>query len=252
MNSLIILFIFIIGLIFGSFFNVCIYRIPRGENIAFPPSHCTNCNNKLKPLELIPVISYIILRGKCKNCSSKISIMYPLIEVLNGIIYVLIYIKFGLTLNFVKYIILFSILLIASIIDIKTQEVYFNISLTGFIVGVIFLTIEMVYGKELKTNLISILIPLIIIGLIYLIAKRFDGFGSGDLEVYLMISLYINPMLIGLSIFFSIILGGIVAIILLILGKRKAYIPFVPFISLGTLVSVFFGCQVLNWYIGLF
>ena len=238
MNSLIILFIFIIGLIFGSFFNVCIYRIPRGENIAFPPSHCTNCNNKLKPLELIPVISYIILGGKCKNCSSKISIMYPLIEVLNGIIYVLIYMKFGLTLNFVKYIILFSILLIASIIDIKTQEVYFSISLTGFIVGVIFL--------------ISILIPLIIIGLIYLIAKKFDGFGSGDLEVYLMISLYINPMLIGLSIFFSIILGGIVAIILLILGKRKAYIPFVPFISLGTLVSVFFGCQALNWYIGLF
>ena len=100
--------------------------------------------------------------------------------------------------------------------------------------------------------LISILIPLIIIGLIYLIAKRFDGFGSGDLEVYLMTSLYINPMLMGLSIFFSIILGGIVAIILLILGKRKAYIPFVPFISLGTLMSVFFGCEVLNWYIGLF
>ncbi|MGL4570690.1 MAG: prepilin peptidase [Clostridium sp.] len=249
MNSILYIIIFIIGLVFGSFFNVCIDRIPREESIAFPPSHCTSCNRKLKPLELIPVFSYIALKGRCKGCLEKISLEYPIIEILTGIMFLTSYMRFGFSINTLKYIVLFSILLIASIIDIKTKEVYFKLSLTGFIFGILFLIIEIINGRELKDVVIAIMIPLVIVGIIYLLSRKIDGFGGGDLEIFLMISLYITPVNMGLSIFLSIIFGGFLAIILLCVGKREMQIPFVPFIFLGTFTAIFFGCELLNWYI---
>ena len=243
------LIFFIFGLVFGSFFNVCIYRIPREENIAFPPSHCANCNRELKAYELIPVISYLVLGGKCRGCKQKISFIYPLIELITGFVFLGMYINFGISINTFKYIILFSILLIEAVIDIKTKEVYFSVSLTGFLFGIIFSIIEIINGKPIIEGVLSILIPLIIVGIIYLLAKRFDGFGAGDLEVYLFIALYLSPILMGLTILFSIILGGIFAIILLLIGKRKVLIPFVPFISVGALISVLWGIDILNMYL---
>lgn len=243
------LMFFIFGLVFGSFYNVCIYRIPRQENIAFPPSHCANCNKELKAYELIPVISYLALGGKCRGCKQKISFIYPLIELITGFIFLGMYINFGISINTFKYIILFSILLIEAVIDIKTKEVYFSVSLVGFLFGIIFSIIEIINGKPIIEGVLSILIPLIIVGIIYLLAKRFDGFGAGDLEVYLFIALYLSPILMGLTIMFSIIIGGVFAIILLLMGKRKVLIPFVPFISIGTLISVLWGIDILNMYL---
>ena len=243
------LMVFIFGLVFGSFYNVCIYRIPRQENIAFPPSHCANCNKELKAYELIPVISYLALGGKCRGCKQKISFIYPLIELITGFIFLGMYINFGISINTFKYIILFSILLIEAVIDIKTKEVYFSVSLVGFLFGIIFSIIEIINGKPIIEGVLSILIPLIIVGIIYLLAKRFDGFGAGDLEVYLFIALYLSPILMGLTIMFSIIIGGVFAIILLLMGKRKVLIPFVPFISIGTLISVLWGIDILNMYL---
>lgn len=243
------LIFFIFGLVFGSFFNVCIYRIPRQENIAFPPSHCANCGRELKAYELIPVISYLALGGKCRGCKQKISFIYPLIELITGFIFLGMYINFGISINTFKYIILFSILLIEAVIDIKTKEVYFSVSLVGFLFGIIFSIIEIINGKPIIEGVLSILIPLIIVGIIYLLAKRFDGFGAGDLEVYLFIALYLTPILMGLTIIFSIIIGGVFAIILLLMGKRKVLIPFVPFISIGTLISVLWGIDILNMYL---
>lgn len=243
------LMFFIFGLVFGSFYNVCIYRIPRQENIAFPPSHCANCNKELKAYELIPVISYLALGGKCRGCKQKISFIYPLIELITGFIFLGMYINFGISINTFKYIILFSILLIEAVIDIKTKEVYFSVSLVGFLFGIIFSIIEIINGKPIIEGVLSILIPLIIVGIIYLLAKRFDGFGAGDLEVYLFIALYLTPILMGLTIMFSIIIGGVFAIILLLMGKRKVLIPFVPFISIGTLISVLWGIDILNMYL---
>lgn len=243
------LIFFIFGLVFGSFYNVCIYRIPRQENIAFPPSHCANCKRELKAYELIPVISYLALGGKCRGCKQKISFIYPLIELITGFIFLGMYINFGISINTFKYIILFSILLIEAVIDIKTKEVYFSVSLVGFLFGIIFSIIEIINGKPIIEGVLSILIPLIIVGIIYLLAKRFDGFGAGDLEVYLFIALYLTPILMGLTIVFSIIIGGVFAIILLLMGKRKVLIPFVPFISIGTLISVLWGIDILNMYL---
>ncbi len=246
------LIFFIFGLVFGSFFNVCIYRIPREENIAYPPSHCAKCGRELKAYELIPVLSWVILRGRCKSCNEKISIIYPLIELITAFMFLIMYLNFGLTINTFKYIVLFSILIIASTIDIKTKEVYFSVSLVGFLFGISFSIIEIINGKPLKEGIISILIPLIIVGIIYLISKRFDGFGAGDLEVYLFVALYLSPILMGVTLIVSIILGGILAIFLLIIGKRKMEIPFVPFIALGTFISVLWWIDILNVYLNTF
>lgn len=246
------LIFFIFGLVFGSFFNVCIYRIPREENIAYPPSHCAKCGRELKAYELIPVLSWVILKGRCKSCNEKISIIYPLIELITAFMFLIMYLNFGLTINTFKYIVLFSILIIASTIDIKTKEVYFSVSLVGFLFGISFSIIEIINGKPLKEGIISILIPLIIVGIIYLISKRFDGFGAGDLEVYLFVALYLSPILMGVTLIVSIILGGILAIFLLIIGKRKMEIPFVPFIALGTFISVLWWIDILNVYLNTF
>lgn len=246
------LIFFIFGLVFGSFFNVCIYRIPREENIAYPPSHCAKCGRELKAYELIPVLSWIILRGRCRGCNEKISIIYPLIELVTAFMFLIMYLNFGLTINTFKYIVLFSILIIASTIDIKTKEVYFSVSLVGFLFGISFSIIEIINGKPLKEGIISILIPLVIVGIIYLISKRFDGFGAGDLEVYLFVALYLSPILMAVTLIVSIILGGILAIFLLIIGKRKMEMPFVPFIAVGTFISVLWGIDILNVYLNTF
>ncbi|WP_322413548.1 prepilin peptidase, partial [Clostridium perfringens] len=110
------LFVFIIGLCIGSFLNVCIYRIQREESIAFPASHCTNCGYELKWIDLIPIVSYLFLKGKCRKCSDKISLKYPLVELLNGFLYILLFIKYGLGLNFIFFSLLVSLLIVISFI----------------------------------------------------------------------------------------------------------------------------------------
>ena len=124
--------VLIIGLCIGSFFNVCIYRIPKEESIVFPASHCTSCGHELKFYELIPIVSYIFLRGKCIKCKSKISIKYPLIEILNGLLYLLLFIKYGLSFNFIFYCLLVSLLIVISIIDLESKYVYSSTTIVGY------------------------------------------------------------------------------------------------------------------------
>lgn len=119
------IFILIFGLVIGSFLNVCIYRIPRKESIAFGASHCTKCGNRINWYDLIPIISYLILRGKCRNCKDKISIQYPLIELINGLAYFVLYRLVGINIWFYIYCIVFSILLVVSMIFIL-QKIKFN------------------------------------------------------------------------------------------------------------------------------
>ena len=103
---------FILGTIIGSFLSVCICRIPAGESIVYPPSHCSNCKSNIKPYDLIPIVSYVILRGKCRYCKEKISIKSPLMELFTGIMFLSLYLKYGLTLELIKYLILFSFLIV--------------------------------------------------------------------------------------------------------------------------------------------
>lgn len=244
------LFIGIIGLILGSFFNVCILRIPKGESIVYPPSHCS-CGHILKWYELIPVLSWIALKGRCKECKEKISFQYPFIEILTAIIFIIIFLVFGFSINTIKFLVLFSILIIDSMIDIKTQEVYFSISIVAFIFGIIFNIIEVLQGGSLEKSIISLVIAVVIMGFIYLSSKKVDGFGLGDVEIIVFISLYVSPTNLLVVIFLAIVLGGIYSIGLLLKGEKGKRIAFVPFISVGALIGVTFGTQLLNMYMKL-
>lgn len=244
--------VLIIGLCIGSFLNVCIYRIPREESIVFPASHCTACGYELKVLDLIPVISYIFLKGRCRKCGEKISIKYPLVEVLNGILYLLIYLKFGLTFNFIAYSILASLLIVISYIDLECKYIYSSTTILGGILGAAYILIGL-YTKDttLLNNILGGVIGYLIIYLIVVITK---GMGQGDAEIAGICGLFIGIKGILVSLFIAIVLGGIVASIILVLKlkDRKSEIAFGPYIAIGAVIWILIGEKILSLYFGFF
>ena len=246
--------VFLYGLIFGSFFNVCIYRIPRGESINFPPSHCTNCNNKIKWYDLFPIISYIVLKGKCRYCGEKISLRYPLIELITGILFAALYVKYGYSFSLLQYCILVSLLIVIGMIDYDTTDVYFAISLTGVILGVLFIIANyFFFNHSINISLQYFLGGALGGGIIAVIILLTHGMGWGDAEICLVCGLFLGLKLTIVMMFFSFVFGGIIGIALLLLKKkgRKDYIPFGPFIAIGGVFTTLFGNLIINWYISL-
>lgn len=237
--------IFIIGLIIGSFLNVCIYRIPREESIVFPPSHCPNCKLNLKWKDLIPLISYAVLRGRCRYCKARISPVYPFIEFLNAFLYLLIYFKYGLSLEFIKFAFLTSLVIVIGVIDYFTTDIYTNTIIVGLIVGIAFAIISFFVEGSIMIYIIGSLIGGGVISLIILLT---NGMGWGDAELLFIIGLFLGVRLTLVTLFLSFIIGGIVGGVLIILKikSRKDYIPFGPFISIGAVISILFGEFIIN------
>ncbi|KEH86178.1 MULTISPECIES: prepilin peptidase [Clostridium] len=239
---------FILGTIIGSFLSVCICRIPAGESIVYPPSHCSNCKSNIKPYDLIPIVSYVILRGKCRYCKEKISIKSPLMELFTGIMFLSLYLKYGLTLDLIKYLILFSFLIVIGCIDYNTTDVYFSTTSTGIGIGILFLVINWYLKLPVRTYFLGAIIGGIFI---LLIAVLTGGMGFGDVEICILSGIYIGTKLTVLMLFLSFILGGAVGAVLIISKKksRKDYIPFGPYISIATMIAVLFGEKIINWYL---
>ena len=246
------IFIFLLGLVIGSFLNVCIYRIPREESILYPPSHCGSCNHKLGSLDLFPVFSYIFLKGKCRYCKDKISIRYPTIEILNAIVYLLIYFKFGAAIITLKYCILASLLIVIATIDYDTQLVYTASTICGGVIGIIFVIIQSIIYEDNSLDLIlGGLIGFGIIGLIVVLTK---GMGEGDIEIAAVCGLFLGIKGILLGLFLAIVIGGMAGIIILTLKLKKAKdkMAFGPFIAIGCLISMLWGNKILLVYSQLF
>ncbi len=240
--------IFIFGLLIGSFLNVCICRIPKGESIVFPPSHCTNCNSKIKFYDLIPILSYLLLRGRCRHCGAKISVRYPLVEMGTGIVILLIYLKFGISLEWIKYIILTIWVIVIGFIDLDTMDVYLKTTLTGILLGMIFIAIGAFFGRGIWEYLLGGVIGG---GLITLIILLTGGMGWGDAELFLLGGLFIGFKLTLIALLLSFILGGIIGILLILFKKknRKDYIPFAPSISMSIIIATLFGDKILQFYL---
>jgi len=241
--------VFIFGTIIGSFLNVCIYRIPKDESILYPPSHCMNCNKKIKAYDMIPVISYMILRGQCRYCGEKIHLRYPILEFITGLLYVLIYINFGMGMEFIKYIVFISIMIVIGMIDFDTTDVYFKTTGTGIIAGIIFLALYFYMGLPIKTYVYGGVSAGIFLALIILITR--GGMGWGDVEIALICGLFLGFKYTVLMLFLAFIIGAIIGLVLILLGKksRKDYIPFGPFIVIASFITVFLGQSILNWYL---
>ena len=247
-----IFLVVIFGLVIGSFLNVCICRIANEESIAFPPSHCTNCGYELKAKDLIPVLSYIFLGGKCRSCKEKISIQYPIVEILNAILYIAIYLKFGFTLNLFKFCLFASLLIVIGFIDFKTKYVYNSTIVFGVVSGILFAVLEWMETKSIPWNYIAG--AFIGFGIIYLIVILTRGMGEGDIDIALICGLFLGIKGILVTLFLAIILGGIVATIILIfkLKERKAEIAFGPYLAIGGIIACLYGSRLIDTYLGLF
>lgn len=242
-------FVLLIGLCIGSFLNVCIFRIPREESIAFPPSHCLTCGYKLKVEDNIPVLSYIFLKGKCRSCGEKISIQYPLIELLNGILYLLVYLKYGISIDTLQYMALVSLMIVIGIIDLKTKYVFTSTTITAGIFGIAFCIINGVMNKKIPLdNIYGLLLGAVVIGLIVFITH---GMGEGDIEIAAVSGLMLGFKASIFMLFVAFVLGGIGGMVVLIRRKKglKDEIPFGPYLAIGTIAALFFGSTIVNAYL---
>ncbi|MGB9679465.1 MAG: prepilin peptidase [Thermoanaerobacteraceae bacterium] len=249
MKIILYILIFVLGTIIGSFLNVLIHRVPRKESIVYPPSHCPVCGHELSSIDLMPIISYILLRGRCRYCKEKISAVYPIVEAVTGIIFLLIYIKFGLNLKAVSYLFLGCILIAISFIDVKHKIIPNKLIVTGLIGGLIFRILMYNYGY------IDYLLGLALGGGILLIISLISGgeMGGGDIKLMALIGLFVGWKLTLLILFLSVLfgaLGGMILIAIKIKG-RKDYMPFAPYIAFSYFISIMYGYEILNFYIKL-
>lgn len=228
---------FIFGTIFGSFFHVVGTRLPNGESIVYPPSHCTNCNHVLKPLELIPVFSFLLQGGKCKNCKQKLSWFYPIYEIVTGILFGLCYSIFGFSLELIIALTFVSILMILIISDYY----YMILPDSVMIVGVVLLGIEifMIHGTE--TFLKSIGSGIATFLIMYLI-KLFGDFlfkkesmGGGDIKLLFLFGMVLGIPMSVISIFLASFIALPIALIVLYKEKTNI-IPFGPFLSISAIL----------------
>jgi len=240
------------GLFIGSFLNVCIHRIQRDESILWPGSHCPKCGNKLKPWDNIPVISYLILMGKCRYCSEPISVRYPLVELLSSLLAVSLLYRFGVTIVFLIYYSWACVLLIITFIDIDIQIIPDSLSLGGLIAGLIAVYWLPVTYKDAFIGLVSgggLL--MVIIYSYYLLTKK-EGMGGGDVKLLAMIGVFTGWQGVLFTVFMSSLMGTIVGIPygLIKKGTLKAAIPFGPFLALGAFIYVLWGQYIIEWYFG--
>jgi leader peptidase (prepilin peptidase)/N-methyltransferase len=249
-----IFLVFVLGLIVGSFSNVCIYRIPRNESVIYPASHCPKCRTKIKPIDNIPLLSYILLKGRCRNCGSKISIQYPVVEFLTGLIYLIIYLIYGLSIQSLVYIILSSALIIITFIDLQEQMIPDVISLPGIVVGLI-LSFIVPYISFMNSALGALVgggIILIIAWVGSIIFKK-EAMGGGDIKLATMIGAFLGWRYMVISLFFGFFLGALTGIVLIMtkIKKREDAIPFGPFIALGSIITLLCGEKIIAWYMGI-
>ena len=239
--------IFIFGITIGSFLNVCIYRIPLHQSIVTVPSHCMTCGRKLKWYDLIPVFSWLLLGGKCRNCKSKISPQYPIIESLNGVLYVVICVANGLNLFSLIYCLMTSALLTLSLIDWRTYEIPFGINVFLFILGV---AVTILDRGELLSHLIGMVCVSGSLGVLYLITRG-RAIGGGDIKLMFACGLILGWQQIILAFFLGCIIGSVIHLIRIRVQGEGHVLAMGPYLSAGIFLAALWGNAWISWYLSL-
>lgn len=246
--------IFIFGLIMGSFLNCAGYRFVTGESIMKGRSHCDNCGHTLGALDLVPVLSYIFLKGKCRYCGKKMSIVYPLSEILCAVLYLIIFLYFGLSIKTLELLILVSIMYCLSISDINGFIIPDILIVLGIINKVIFTAIGSTsLIKDLLFLLLkglTISLPLVIIVTIMEKILKKEAMGGGDIKLFFMLGLYFSPLVQLLGVFMSCVIGLIFG--LLYTKKVDKVFPFGPSICMAYYFCILYGDTLVNLYLSLF
>jgi leader peptidase (prepilin peptidase)/N-methyltransferase len=254
MATLTLLFVILAGLIFGSFFNVVIYRLPRGLNLSRPPSTCPGCGVRIKPYDNIPVLSYLLLRGKCRRCGRRISPVYPAVEVLTALAFTLVFLQTGRTVNleFVAGALFTSALIVLGFIDAAHQVLPDVVTLPGFVLalGYSFFRTDLTFAGALIGAAVGAGFLLLVYG-VYWLVRRKEGLGLGDVVMMLMVGAFLGWER---TLFVLILasLGGALFGLYLIARKGKDAqfaLPFGTFIAPAAFVALLWGRQVVGWYI---
>ncbi len=250
----------LLGASIGSFLNVCADRLPQGKSLSSPPSHCDACQHRLTALDLIPILSYIILRGRCRHCGSKIPLRVLWVEAGCGLFTAFLFWYRGITLE-TGFIALYSyIFILIAIIDLDHKLILNKIVYPSLIVALIiapfFIKNDILNAGIAGSGIVNALIGGAV-GFVFLLVPAIvipGGMGFGDVKMAALIGLATGFAEVIVAILGAIILGGLTAMALLILRlkKRKEGIPFGPFLSLAAIVTLLWGTQILNWYLGMF
>ncbi len=250
-------FIILMGLSVGSFLNVCIYRIPRHESLAFPGSHCPNCMKNIKWYDNIPVLSFILLKGKCRYCGNKISVRYPFIEMLNCLLWVLMFLVSDDLSDCLLGLIFSSILIVISAIDMEKMEIPDGLNVAVLALAIIKFGVSLIMGNELKGTLIDFgvgaLSGSILLYLLYLLVLKLtkkEGLGGGDVKLAFACGAFLGwkEVLFGIALSAYI---GLIGILIYSLVKKKMIkgnFPYGPFLSAGFLISYMFFDDIFKWY----
>jgi leader peptidase (prepilin peptidase) / N-methyltransferase len=255
--------VFLFGLAIGSFTNVLIYRIPLEKSIVYPPSACTSCGNRLTALDLVPVFSYIFLKGRCRHCGAPVSGRYPLVELLTALIFVALFMKYGISVPFIAFAFIMTILIAVFFIDMDHRIIPDELVITGIIGGTVLVIyncispMTVIYGDSnwwtpvigfFSGSLFLLLVA--ILGII--IYKSDDAMGMGDVKLMAPIGLFLGWKLCLAGLLLAVTIAGVVSLFLIItrIKKRRDAIPFGPFIVTGAFIAIMWGWDLINWYIG--
>ncbi|MBW2039774.1 MAG: prepilin peptidase [Deltaproteobacteria bacterium] len=254
MNGMILFFGFVFGATIGSFLNVCIYRIPQEGSIVSPSSHCPHCGTPIHFYDNIPLLSFILLRGRCRACNAPISFRYPLVELLTGIFSITLLLRYGISPLYLVYFAFFASLTVVSFIDFSHKVIPDVISLPGILAG---LAISWFHPQmSFKDSLIGVLLGG---GALYLVASGYhlvtkrEGMGGGDIKLLAMIGAFIGWKGVLFTILCSSLVGAVVGVTLMLVSSEadsKYAVPFGPFLSLGGIIYIFWGEALINWYLG--
>ena len=264
--------IFVFGIVIGSFLNVCILRIPASKSIVLPASSCPGCGAPIKPYDNIPIVSWLILRGRCRKCGVPISAMYPIVELLTGLLFVGCYLAFGLTLVALKWAIFAALLVVLTITDLRERMLPDKVNFFGLAVG-LFLSffIAPVDGTAtwLSNHLFAFPPPAPVLsfadallgaavasGLLWFVAEGYfrlrghEGMGLGDVKMMAMAGAFLGIQRALLTILLGSLLGSIVGAAVIGIWRKSSdfELPFGTFLGVGAMIVVFLGSAAIAWY----
>ena len=234
---------FLYGIVIGSFLNVLIFRIPKKENIV-QSSHCMSCGHKR---DMVPVFSYLILRGRCRQCGARISIQYPLIEALNGVLYVVVFMAGGFTFSSVLYCLMTSALIVIAVIDERTYQIPVSQNLFLGLLGIIMTVYDF---RHILSHIIgAVIVSLFLYGLYYFSSGK--AIGGGDIKLMAYAGLLLGTKNIIFAFILACILGSVIHTIRMKVNKRNNLLALGPYLSAGIFIAALWGSRFWTWYLGM-
>ncbi len=235
------------GIVIGSFLNVLILRIPIKESFTMTRSHCMSCGHVLSWYELIPLFSYLFLGGKCRHCKAHISIQYPIVEAVNGILYIIVYLACGISVECILYCLCASALLALSVIDWRTKEIPVGFNIFIFILGLIRLVTDLSNWHQYVIGLFAVS------GFLFLlmIISKGKAMGGGDIKLMAATGLLLGWQLIIVAFLVGCIVGSIIHLALMAIKKVGRELAFGPYLSAGVFLAMIWGEQLVSWYLSM-